>query len=148
MHIFTPHLTLLAGALCGSLWGLGSSMRLVLFSFFTLSLVACSLANCTILKIIILHLSSCTLSSCKFSSRIYHLIHCQLASNMWLTLFLFFFFQWWVVRNGLITPGTNLVLWHFHQVKAHLARLTSDEVNLRVLVVHASSCIILRILSF
>ena len=52
-----------------------------------------------------------------------------------------------MVRYALITPSTDLVLREFHQVRAHLARLTSDEVNLRVLVVHASSCITLRILS-
>ena len=52
-----------------------------------------------------------------------------------------------MVRYGLITLGTDLVLRDFHQVRAHLAGLTSDEVNLRVLVVHASSCIAFRILS-
>ena len=45
--------------------------------------------------------------------------------------------QRWVVRYGLITLGTDLVLREFPQVKAHLARLTSDVVSLRVLVVHA-----------
>ena len=65
-------------------------------------------------------------------------------SNLWLVLLL----QWWVVRYGLIIPGTNLVLREFPQVKAHLARLTSDEVSLKVLVVHAFSCISFRILFF
>ena len=51
-----------------------------------------------------------------------------------------------MIRYGLITPDIDLVLRDFHQVRAHLAGLTSDEVNLRVLVVHASSCITLRIL--
>ena len=53
----------------------------------------------------------------------------------------------WVVRHGLITPGIDLVLRDFHQVRVHLVGLTSDEVNLRVLVVHASSYITFRILS-
>ena len=35
-----------------------------------------------------------------------------------------------MVRYGLITPSTNLFLRDFHQVKAHLVRLTSDNVNL------------------
>ena len=52
-----------------------------------------------------------------------------------------------MVRYGFITLGTDLVLKDFHQVKAHLARMTSNEVNLIVLVVHASSCITFRILS-
>ena len=52
-----------------------------------------------------------------------------------------------MVRYGLITSSTNLVLREFHQVRAHLVRLTPDKVNLRVLVVHDSSFITLRILS-
>ncbi|KAK9993816.1 hypothetical protein SO802_023519 [Lithocarpus litseifolius] len=51
------------------------------------------------------------------------------------------------LRCGLITLGTNLVLRDFHHVRAHLVGLTSDEVILRVLVVHGSSFITLRILS-
>ena len=46
--------------------------------------------------------------------------------------------QRWVVRYGLITLGTDLVLREFPQVMAHLVRLTSNEVSFRVLVVHAS----------
>ena len=52
-----------------------------------------------------------------------------------------------MVWYGLITPGTDLVLRDFHQVRAHLARLTSDTVNLKVIVVHASSYITLRTLT-
>ena len=52
-----------------------------------------------------------------------------------------------MVRYGLITPGIDLVLRDFHQVRAHLVGLTSNEVNLRVLVVYASFCITFRILS-
>ena len=52
-----------------------------------------------------------------------------------------------MVRYGLITPGIDLVLRDFHQVRAHLEGLTSDEVNLRVLIIHASSWITLMILS-
>ena len=50
-----------------------------------------------------------------------------------------------MVRYGLITLGIDLILKEFPRVRAHLARLTSDEVSLRVLVVHASPCISLRI---
>ena len=48
--------------------------------------------------------------------------------------------QRWVVRYDLITSGTDLILKEFPRVKAHLARLTSDEVSSRVLIfmfVHA-----------
>ena len=65
LPIFTPPLTLLAIAPCGSLWGLGSSLRLVLFPFLTFSFVACSLVNC-----IVLHLANC------------YLVNCHLASNL------------------------------------------------------------------
>ena len=70
-----------AGALCGSLWGFGSSLRLALFPFLALSLVACSLTNYIVLKIIILHLSSCFyhLTNC-------YLENCHLAPNLWLLL--------------------------------------------------------------
>ena len=134
MLIFTIPSTLLAGALCNSLWGLGSSLRLVLFSFASL-FVAYSFAklycleNCH-LALVILHLPSCKLSSC---------IQPVVCAS---------FLQQWLVRYGLITLGTNLVLRDFHQVRARFARLTSDEVNSKVLVIHASSCITLRILSF
>ena len=57
---------------------------------------------------------------------------------------MFLLLQRWVVRYGLITPGTNLVLREFPQVRAHLTRFTLDEVSLRVLVVHASTCITLK----
>ena len=50
-------------------------------------------------------------------------------------------------KYGLITPGTDLVLRDFHKVRAHLATLTSNEVNLRVLAVYAFPCIFLRIFS-
>ena len=120
LPISTPLLILLARAPCDRLWGLGSSLRLVIFSSFALSLVACSLANCVNLKTVILHLT------------------CGLC----------FFLQWWVVRYGLITLGTDLVLKDFPQVRAHLVGLTSDEVSLRVPVVHASSWISFRILFF
>ena len=63
LPISTPLLILLAGAAYDSLWGLRSSLMLVIFSFFALSIVACSLVNCVISRIVILHLSSCQLSS-------------------------------------------------------------------------------------
>ena len=37
-----------------SMWGLGRSLKLVIFSFFALYLVACTLANCVISKTVIL----------------------------------------------------------------------------------------------
>ena len=77
--IFTPPSTFSVQTLYGSLLGLGSSLRLVIFSLFAFSLVAYSLTNC------------------------------RLVSNLWLVLFL----QRWVVRYGLITPGTDLVLREF-----------------------------------
>ena len=85
--IFTPPSTLSAKALCGSLWGLGSSLRSVLFLLFTLPLVACSLANCIviILQTIILHL----------------------------LIFVVHHLQWWIVRYGFITPSIDLVLREF-----------------------------------
>lgn len=113
LPIFTPPSTLSIRALCGSLWGVGSSLRLVLLPFLAFSFVACSLAKCIILQTVSLHLT------------------CGLR----------FFLQWWVVRYGLITPSTDLVLKEFPRVRAHLARSTSNEVILRVLIVHASSCI-------
>ena len=73
LPIFTLASTLLAGAPCGSLWGLGSSLRLVLFPSLVFSFVACSLANCIILQTIILQ----TVPFCK----LYHLV-----SNLWLVL--------------------------------------------------------------
>ena len=118
--IFTTPSTLSGRAPCSSLWDLGSSLRLVLFPFLVFLFVACSLVNCIILQTVILHLA------------------CGLC----------FFLQRWVVRYGLITPGTNLSLKEFPQVKAHHIGLTSDEVGLRVLVFHASSCISSRILFF
>ena len=72
-----------------------------------------------------------------------HLANYHLASNLQLVSFL----QLWVVRYDLITPSIDLHLRDFHQVRAHLARLTSDEVILKVFVVNASSFITLRILS-
>ena len=57
-----------------------------------------------------------------------HLTNCHLASNLYRVLLL----QRWMVRFGLI-------------MEAYLVGLTSDEVSLRVLVVHASSCISFRI---
>ena len=91
-----------------------------------------------------------SLQSCKMC----YLENCHLAFVvlqtviLYLTCGLCFFLQQWVVRYGLITPGTNLVLKDFPQVRAHLVGLTSDEVSLRVPVVHASSCISFRILFF
>ena len=49
-------------------------------------------------------------------------------SNLWLVLLL----HRWVVRYGLITPGSNLNLRDFSQLRAHLIGFTSDEVSLRV----------------
>ena len=104
--IFTLPSTLLARVSYGSLWGLGSSLRLVLFPFLAFSLVACSLANCIILWTIVLHL---TYGTC-------------------------FILQRWVVRYGLITPGTDLILKEFPWVRAHIAELTLNEVSSRALI--------------
>ena len=134
MLIFTPPLTLLAKALCGSLWGLESSLRLVPFLFVVFLFVACSLANRIALKTVILDLLSC----------IFHLGNCYLVSDLWLVLL---FCNGRVVTYGLITLVTDLVLKDFCQVRAHLARLTSDEVILRILVVHAFPCIFFRMFS-
>ena len=65
LPIFTLPSTLSAGEPYNSLWGLGSSLKLVLFPFLAFSLVTCSLANCIILRTVILHL---TYGSCFFCS--------------------------------------------------------------------------------
>ena len=49
LPISTLSLIVVARAPCSSLWGLGSSLMLVLFPSLVFSFVACSLANCTIL---------------------------------------------------------------------------------------------------
>ena len=111
LPIFTPLSTLSSRAFCDSLWGLGISLRLVLFPFLAFSFVACSLANCIILQTVILQTA---------------IVH--------LTYGLCFFLQQWVVRYGLITLGTNLILKEFPWVKAYHVGLTLDEVNSRVLI--------------
>ena len=77
--------TLSARVPCGNLWGLGSSLRLVLFPFLEFSFVACSHAECIIFENFVLHL----------------------------TYDLCFFLQRWVVSYGLITSGTDLSLREF-----------------------------------
>ena len=65
--------------------------------------------------------------------KLYHLANCTI---LYLTYGLCFFLQWQVVRYGLITPGTDLILREFPRVRAHLVGLTSDEVSLFI-ILHA-----------
>ena len=116
-------------------WKLFEVSYLFILCTFTHSLQPCKLYRLEIYHLTNGHLANETLQT---------FILPTVVSNLWLVLLL----HQWVVRYGLITPGTNLVLREFPQVKAHLARLTSVEVSLRVLVVHASSCISFRILFF